>query len=205
MLLILDHYDSFTHNLARYFSVLDCPSKVVQHDFAELADLNPDTFTGLVLSPGPGRPEQAKTALQLVERWSGKLPILGICLGHQIIATAFGARVSAAPRPMHGYLSEIEHDGDGLFSDLQPRFQVTRYHSLLVEAQTLPGDLQVSATTVADHLVMGLRHRTLPVEGVQFHPEAHLTENGLAMLANFVEQTRLFQVGNPVAGVRKCR
>ncbi len=193
MLLILDHYDSFTHNLARYFNVLDCPSRVVQHDLILPFELDPNDYSGLVISPGPGHPDQASLALQLVERWAGLLPILGICLGHQIIATAFGARVSAAPRPMHGFLSEIEHDGKGLFKNLNRRFFVTRYHSLVVDEISLPQELLVSAKTVEDNLVMGLRHRTLPIESVQFHPEALLTENGLGLLANFVDQTRNFR------------
>ena len=193
MLLILDHYDSFTHNLARYFNVLDCPSRVVQHDCVLPAELDPKDYSGLVLSPGPGHPDQAIVARQLIKRWAGRMPILGICLGHQVIAAAFGARVSPAPRPMHGYLSEIEHDGKGLFKNIAPRFVVTRYHSLVADQDTLPPELVVSATTVADNLVMGLRHRTLSIESVQFHPEALLTEYGLALLANFVDKTRGFR------------
>ncbi|MDD2533816.1 MAG: aminodeoxychorismate/anthranilate synthase component II [Eubacteriales bacterium] len=188
MLLLLDHYDSFTLNLARYFTILGVSSRIVQHDQIDGQTVDLSGFRGLVLSPGPGRPEQAHTAHQVLARYAGQLPILGICLGHQVIAHAFGASIIQAPRPMHGYRSLLEHQGRGLFSGLPTHFAVTRYHSLIVDAQSLPATLEVTAKTAEDHLVMGLRHKTLAIEGVQFHPEALLTEQGLALLQNFVSQ-----------------
>lgn len=188
MLLLLDHYDSFTHNLARYFKRLGVPVDLREHDRITPADLNPADYSGLVLSPGPGRPEQASGALHLLERWSGRLPVLGICLGHQIIAHYFQAAVVRASRPMHGYTSLIQHDGTGLFSGLPSPFVATRYHSLVVDPETLPSELVVSAWSQDDRAVMALRHKTLAIESVQFHPEALLTEHGLALLQNFVAQ-----------------
>lgn len=187
MLLLIDHYDSFSHNLARYLTILGHPPRIVSHDQTDLSALNPDDFSGLVLSPGPGRPEQARTALELVHAWAGRLPMLGICLGHQVIAHAFGAQIVKAPRPMHGYLSAVSHDHQGLFLGVPDPLQVTRYHSLVVDRSTLPADLKITAETVDDQLIMGLSHRTLPIAGVQFHPEALLTESGLTLLENFLQ------------------
>lgn len=188
MFLLLDHYDSFTHNLARYFKRLGVPVDLREQDRITPSDLNPADYRGLILSPGPGRPEQASAALSLLECWSGRLPILGICLGHQIIAHSFKAAVVRASRPMHGYTSRIQHDGAGLFSGLPSPFVATRYHSLVVDPDTLPSELVVSAWSQDDRAVMALRHKTLAIESVQFHPEALLTEHGLVLLQNFVVQ-----------------
>ncbi len=166
----------------------------MEHDRIDPDALDPDRYGGIVLSPGPRRPEDAVNAGRIVRRFTGRLPILGVCLGHQVVATAFGASVTRAPRPMHGMLSDIRHDGRGLFAGLPDPLRVTRYHSLVVDRQSLPACLEVSAWT-NDGLVMGLRHRSLPVESVQFHPEAHLTEAGLALLSNF---TRRCGGGTPV-------
>jgi para-aminobenzoate synthetase component 2 len=210
MLLVVDHYDSFTDNLVRYFKILGQPCEVVQHDRIDPDKVNPVDYFGLVLSPGPGRPEEAKTAQLLVQRLAGHLPILGVCLGCQVIATAFGARVIRAPRPAHGYLSAVEHDGQGVFAGLPNPLTVTRYHSLVVDPASVPDCLAITAWTAGtaagtagtddEPLIMGLRHRHLPIEGIQFHPEAYLTEGGLALLANFIEICRQEQAKRPCGG-----
>ncbi|NCC76741.1 MAG: aminodeoxychorismate/anthranilate synthase component II [Clostridia bacterium] len=186
MFLLLDHYDSFTDNLARYFTRLGASVDIREQDRIEPTDLNPADYCGLILSPGPGRPEQATAALQLLDLWSGCLPILGICLGHQIIAHYFKAAVVQTSRPRHGYNSLIRHDGAGLFAGLPSPFSATRYHSLVVDPATLPSGLIASAWSLDDQAIMALRHQTLAIESVQFHPEALLTEHGLALLQNFI-------------------
>lgn len=186
MFLLLDHYDSFTYNLARYFKRLGAAVDLREQDRITPADLNPADYRGLILSPGPGRPDQATAALQLLDHWAGRLPILGICLGHQIIAHFFSAAVVPSPRPLHGYNSLIQHDGAGLFAGLPSPFSVTRYHSLVVDPASLPSSLTASAWSLDDQAVMALRHQTLAIESVQFHPEALLTEHGLELLQNFV-------------------
>lgn len=200
MLLLLDHYDSFTHNLARYFKRLGASVDLREEDRVVPADLNPAHYSGLILSPGPGRPEQAIASLQLLDRWAGRLPILGICLGHQIIAHYFQAAVVQTPRPRHGYNSLIQHDGAGLFAGLPSPFSATRYHSLAVDPATVPSDLIASAWSLDDQVVMALRHQTLAIESVQFHPEALLTEHGLALLQNFVVTCQVQDAGSRQKG-----
>lgn len=200
MILLLDHYDSFTDNLARYFQQLGIRIDLREPDRIAPADLNPAHYRGLVLSPGPGRPEQATVALQLLECWAGRLPILGICLGHQVIAHFFQAAVVSSPRPRHGYNSLVQHDGAGLFAGLPSPFSVTRYHSLVVDPATLPTELVASAWSLDDQAVMALRHRTLAIESVQFHPEALLTEHGLALLQNFVARCQGQGAGSCLSG-----
>jgi anthranilate synthase component 2 len=186
---LLDNYDSFTYNLYQYLGELGAEVKVVRNDaisVAELEALHPD---GLVISPGPGGPESAGVAVQAIRAFAGRVPVLGVCLGHQCIGAAYGASIVRAPELRHGKTSEIYHTGKGVFAGLPNPFIATRYHSLVVDAATCPPELEVTAWT-ADGLIMGLTHRTLPVpvEGVQFHPESILTKSGKALLANFLLQ-----------------
>lgn len=186
MLLMIDNYDSFTYNLVQYFSELGVEVLTVRNDeitLAEIAALQPNY---LCLSPGPGDPQHAGITLAALREFTGKLPILGVCLGHQAIGEAFGGQVIRAQTIMHGKTSEIETDGKGVFTHLPRSFKVTRYHSLALERATLPACLEITATT-ADGEIMGIRHKTLPLEGVQFHPESILTEHGHALLKNFLE------------------
>jgi anthranilate synthase/aminodeoxychorismate synthase-like glutamine amidotransferase len=185
MLLVIDNYDSFTYNLVQYLGELGAEIRVARNDtiaLDEIAALRPDR---IVISPGPGTPDDAGISLELIKRFHGTIPILGVCLGHQAIGQAFGGRVSRAKRQMHGKTSEITHDGRGVFRGLPPRFLATRYHSLAVLEQGLPSELEVSARA-DDGEIMGLRHRRSPVEGVQFHPESVLTDQGKALLKNFL-------------------
>lgn len=185
MLLLIDNYDSFTYNLAQYFGELGAKVRVVRNDaisVEEIEALQPDR---IAISPGPGGPDDAGITLEVIGRLAGKIPILGVCLGHQAIGQAFGGRVIRAPVLMHGKTSAISHAGVGVFAQLPNPFRATRYHSLVVEASSVPESLQVTAWT-EDGLIMGLRHKTLPVEGVQFHPESILTEWGHELLANFL-------------------
>ncbi len=185
MLLVIDNYDSFTYNLVQYLGELGAEIRVARNDtiaLDEIAALRPDR---IVISPGPGTPDDAGISLELIKRFHGTIPILGVCLGHQAIGQAFGGRVSRAKRQMHGKTSEITHDGRGVFRGLPPRFLATRYHSLAVLEQGFPSELEVSARA-DDGEIMGLRHRRSPVEGVQFHPESVLTDQGKALLKNFL-------------------
>ncbi|MDF3015563.1 MAG: glutamine amidotransferase of anthranilate synthase [Thermomicrobiales bacterium] len=186
MILLLDNYDSFTFNLYQALSELGAEVLVRRNDMVTVDDVEGlvHMLDGIVISPGPCTPGEAGISVPLVRRLAGTVPILGVCLGHQAIGEAFGGRISRAPRLMHGKVSMIAHDGAGVFAGLPNPFQATRYHSLIVERSTLPSELEITAE--ADGLVMGLRHRTLPVEGVQFHPESILTPTGNDLLANFL-------------------
>jgi anthranilate synthase component 2 len=186
MVLMIDNYDSFTFNLVQYFGELGAEVKVVRNDeisIDEAARLKP---AQIVISPGPCTPNEAGITLGAIGRFAGTIPILGVCLGHQAIGQAFGGKVVKAGRVMHGKVSTIRHDGKGVFAGIADGFSATRYHSLAVERSSLPDCLEVTAQSEEGE-IMGLRHRTLPVEGVQFHPEALLTEHGHAMLKNFLE------------------
>jgi anthranilate synthase/aminodeoxychorismate synthase-like glutamine amidotransferase len=186
MVVLIDNYDSFTWNLAQYLGELGCAVKVIRNDerpAQEIAAMRP---SHVVISPGPCTPNEAGVSLALIARLAGSVPILGVCLGHQAIGQACGARVVRAKRVMHGKVSRIRHDGRGVFAGLPAEITVTRYHSLAVERETLPGELEVTAEA-EDGEIMGLRHRRHALEGVQFHPEALLTEHGHAMLRNFLE------------------
>jgi anthranilate synthase component 2 len=186
MILLLDNYDSFTFNLYQALSELGADVIVRRNDAVtvdEVERLGP-TLDGIVISPGPCTPGEAGISVSLVQRLAGAVPILGVCLGHQAIGEAFGGTIVRAPRIMHGKVSMIAHDGGGVFAGLPNPLQATRYHSLIVERSTLPSVLEVTAE--ADGLIMGLRHRLLPVEGVQFHPESILTPTGNDLLANFL-------------------
>lgn len=188
MLVIIDNYDSFTYNLVHYLGELGADCRVFRNDaisVEEVLALHPD---GIVLSPGPGYPQTAGICLDLVEKAAGAVPLLGVCLGHQAIGQAFGGRIVRAPKLMHGKLSAIRHDGDGLFDGLPQGFEGTRYHSLMVERDSLPETLQVNADT-DQGVIMGLKHRQLPIFGVQFHPESIASEHGHALLANFLRAT----------------
>jgi para-aminobenzoate synthetase component 2 len=185
MILLLDNYDSFTYNLAQYLGQMGEELEVRRNDqitIEEIDELEPER---IVISPGPCTPKEAGISVPLVEHFAGKIPILGVCLGHQAIGAAFGGRVIRAPKLMHGKTSEIEHDGKTIFRGLPQNFTATRYHSLIVERKSLPGSLEISAET-ADGTIMGLRHRKLRVEGVQFHPESVLTDAGFKLLENFL-------------------
>jgi anthranilate synthase/aminodeoxychorismate synthase-like glutamine amidotransferase len=186
VILIVDNYDSFVHNVARYFEELGAPTKVVRND--AVTTVEPGT-KAVVVSPGPCTPNEAGTSLAVVREYSGRLPILGICLGHQVIGQAFGARVVRARHPMHGEASEIEHDGSGLFRGLPQRFNGGRYHSLIVELDGCDAPLAVTARS-ADGEIMAMKHRDRPTFGVQFHPESILTEHGYDLLRNFLSLAR---------------
>lgn len=192
MLLMIDNYDSFTYNLVQYLGELGEEAWVYRNDqitLDEIAKLQPQR---IVLSPGPCTPNEAGVSLATIERFAGKIPILGVCLGHQSIGQAFGGRIVRARLVMHGKTSAVYHDGQGVFVDLPNPFTVVRYHSLVIDPATLPDCLQMTAwTQTADGAVdeiMGVRHKTLPVEGVQFHPESILTEHGHALLRNFLNR-----------------
>ncbi|ROQ23320.1 anthranilate synthase component II [Gallaecimonas pentaromativorans] len=185
MLLVIDNYDSFTYNLVQYFQELGQQVGVVRNDAATLRELEAMGPKRLVISPGPCSPNEAGISLAAIEHFMSRLPVLGVCLGHQAIAQALGGQVVRAPKVMHGKTSRIDHDNSGLFAGLPNPLTVTRYHSLLVEAQSLPAPLRANAWT-EEGLVMGFAHRELPLHGVQFHPEAILTEAGHELLANFL-------------------
>jgi anthranilate synthase/aminodeoxychorismate synthase-like glutamine amidotransferase len=187
MVFVLDNYDSFTYNLVQYLGELGADVHVVRNDATTVdavAALQPER---IVLSPGPGRPEDAGIMMELIRRMGRQVPILGVCLGHQALGAVYGGNVVRAAMPMHGKTSSIEHNGRGLFSGLTAPFQASRYHSLVVAPETLPDSLEVTARTQDDGTIMGLRHRTLPVAGVQFHPESILTGEGKRILRNFLD------------------
>ena len=186
MLLVIDNYESFTYNLVQYLGELGAEMKVVRNDEVsgeEIEDnLRPEK---ILISPGPGTPDGAGVTLEVIERFAGKVPILGVCLGHQAIGQHFGGRVIRAPEPVHGKPVEVRHDGKSIFEGIEGEFSAGRYHSLVVERESLPDCLEISAES-PDGLIMAMRHRSLPVEGVQFHPESILTEHGKVMLKNFL-------------------
>jgi anthranilate synthase component 2 len=194
MLLMIDNYDSFTYNLVQYFGELGAEVRVFRNDAIsvdEVAALNPSQ---IVLSPGPCTPNEAGICLSLIDRLKGRFPILGVCLGHQAIGQAFGARVVRARQVMHGKTSPVHHHHLGVFAGLPSPLTATRYHSLVVDRAGLPGDFEITAWTRHEDgsmdEIMGLRHKSLPIEGVQFHPESILTEHGHAMLKNFLDAGR---------------
>jgi anthranilate synthase/aminodeoxychorismate synthase-like glutamine amidotransferase len=186
MILLIDNYDSFTYNLYHYLGELGAEVAVFRNDrltLDEVAALGPEK---IVISPGPCTPREAGISCDLIRRFAGQIPILGVCLGHQCIGAAFGGAIVRAPSIMHGKISQVSHDGETIFRSLKNPFNAMRYHSLVVEPETLPEELTVSAQT-ADNVVMGLRHKRLAVEGVQFHPESILAEQGKQLLQNFLE------------------
>jgi anthranilate synthase/aminodeoxychorismate synthase-like glutamine amidotransferase len=186
MVFVLDNYDSFTYNLVQYMGELGAEMTIRRNDeltVEEVEGLEPER---ILLSPGPCTPQEAGISIELIRRFAGKAPILGVCLGHQAIGAAFGGDVVRAPMLMHGKTSEVEHDGQTIFSGIASPMICTRYHSLIVAEKNLPAELEVSARS-SDGVIMGLRHRELPVEGVQFHPESVLTNDGKRLIQNFLE------------------
>ena len=185
MLLMIDNYDSFTYNLVQYFAELGEEVKVVRNDeitAQEIATLNP---TRICISPGPCSPTEAGISVEVIQRYAGQIPILGVCLGHQAIGEAFGGKIIRAQKVMHGKTDDVHHTGIGVFKGLPNPFKVTRYHSLAIEKSSLPADLEITATS-SDGEIMGVRHKKFAVEGVQFHPESILSEHGHALLKNFL-------------------
>ncbi|MEA1974654.1 MAG: aminodeoxychorismate/anthranilate synthase component II [Bacillota bacterium] len=188
MILMIDNYDSFTYNLVEYLKMLKREVKVVRNDkitIDEIKDLKPSI---IVISPGPGTPNEAGISKKIISELKGVFPVLGICLGHQAIAEVFGAKVIKANEPVHGKVSEISHKSRGIFKGLNNPLKVTRYHSLIVDSITLPNELEITAETKLGE-IMGIRHKDYPVVGVQFHPEAVLTEQGLELINNFLEMS----------------
>jgi anthranilate synthase/aminodeoxychorismate synthase-like glutamine amidotransferase len=185
VILVIDNYDSFTYNLVQYLGELGAKPEVVRNDAVDMSGISAMRPERIVISPGPGTPDDAGISLEVIRGLGSGIPILGVCLGHQAIGQAFGATVARARRQMHGKTSAVDHDGRGVFRGVPSPFSATRYHSLAVLADTVPEDLEISARA-DDGEVMGLRHRRWPVEGVQFHPESILTEHGKILLANFL-------------------
>lgn len=189
MLLLIDNYDSFTWNLYQYFCELGAQVRVVRNDAMTLEEMTALPLSHLVISPGPCTPDQSGISLEAIRHFAGRLPVLGVCLGHQAIAQAYGAQVVRARKVMHGKTSAVQHTGQGVFRNLNNPLTVTRYHSLIVARDTLPPEFEVTAWSLRDGVadeIMGFRHRTLPLEGVQFHPESILSEQGHQLLANFL-------------------
>jgi len=195
MLLVIDNFDSFTYNLVQYLGELGSDPQVFRNDAITLDEIGKYECSGIVISPGPGTPADAGISIPAIRRFAGKIPILGVCLGHQAIGEAFGGRIVRAPRPIHGKSCVLAHRGLGVFEGLPDSVEVGRYHSLVVEKSTLPDVLEITAET-DDGIIMGLRHKSFEVEGVQFHPESILTKSGKKMLETFLARCR---VGKSVA------
>ena len=185
MLLVIDNYDSFTYNLVQYLGELGQRIEVRRNDEVTVNQIDAMQPERVVISPGPGTPSDAGISIKVIEKFAGKIPILGVCLGHQAIGQVFGGRVVRAPRLFHGKSSQVQHDGKTIFDGLENPFGAGRYHSLIVERETLPDELEISATT-PNGTIMGLRHRKRKIEGVQFHPESIMTTEGKKLLANFL-------------------
>jgi anthranilate synthase/aminodeoxychorismate synthase-like glutamine amidotransferase len=185
VILLLDNYDSFTYNLAQYLGELGCTLEVHRNDRISVEEIVRRKPERIVISPGPCMPQQAGISIELIQKLSAKFPIFGVCLGHQAVGAAFGAKIVRAPKLFHGKTSEIEHDGKGIFRAVPNPLTATRYHSLIVERKSLPRELEITAET-KDGIIMGMRHRKFKVEGVQFHPESVLTESGKQILKNFL-------------------
>lgn len=182
---VIDNYDSFTYNLVQYIESLGGTTKVYLNDRATVAEIDAQGPHGILLSPGPGTPDDAGVTLEVISTLGSSRPILGVCLGHQSIGQCFGGKVIRAPRLMHGKTSLVEHDGRRIFSAMPNPFEATRYHSLMVEESSMPDCLEISARTT-DGEIMGLRHKSLPIEGVQFHPESFLTQQGTRLISNWL-------------------
>ena len=185
MILLIDHYDSFVYNLARYFCELGAAIQVKRPDEISLDDIKKNPPSHIVLSPGPCSPDENEKSNAIISAFGATIPLLGVCLGHQCIGHVFGGKIIRSPKPIHGKTSQITHNHLGIFKGLPTSFRITRYHSLLIERDTLPDSLIITATT-DDGLIMGIQHKKYPIYGVQFHPEAHLSEHGHALLAHFL-------------------
>jgi anthranilate synthase/aminodeoxychorismate synthase-like glutamine amidotransferase len=189
MLLMIDNYDSFTYNIVQYFFELGAEVVVRRNDAIRPEEIDALSPKWIVISPGPCDPSKAGVSVEVIKRFAGRVPILGVCLGHQCVASAFGAEIVRAPRLMHGKTSMVYHDGRTIFEGIEDPFEANRYHSLIVDKKTLPDCLELSAWTDQDE-IMGIRHRELAIEGVQFHPESILTASGMALLGNFLKTYR---------------
>ncbi len=187
MILLIDNYDSFTYNLVQYFRMLREDVLVLRNDQINIEQIENMDLDAIVISPGPGRPENAGICVEIVRRFQGVIPILGICLGHQVIAKVFGGKIIEAKAPVHGKISAISHDGCAIFKDIKNPLNVTRYHSLVIDKGDFPDNLLITSES-ANGEIMGIRHKTFLIEGIQFHPEAILTEMGLDMLQNFLKE-----------------
>lgn len=188
MILIIDNYDSFTYNLYQYIGEIYTDIKVVRNDEIQVEDIgNINNLDGIILSPGPGTPEKAGICVDVVKKYGDKIPILGICLGHQAIGYAFGGDIVRAEQIKHGKTSDIKHNGEGLFKNIKKPLEVMRYHSLIVDKNKLPEELEITAESLDDNVIMGLKHKKYEIYGLQFHPESIITEEGKKMIKNFVE------------------
>jgi anthranilate synthase/aminodeoxychorismate synthase-like glutamine amidotransferase len=187
MILVVDNYDSFTYNLVQYLGELGAEIRVRRNDEVTVGEIEAMQPGQIVISPGPGRPEDAGVTLDVIRRFGPTTPLLGVCLGHQAIGMAYGGTICRADRPMHGKTSTVEHDSKGVFSGITVPFQAGRYHSLIIAGDSVPAELEVAARTREDGTIMGVRHRKYPVHGVQFHPESVLTDEGRRILKNFLD------------------
>ena len=192
MLLMIDNYDSFVYNLVRYFKELDEEVMIYRNDKIDLDEVDIDQYSGIVISPGPKNPKEAGVSVDIIDKFKGKIPILGICLGHQCIGHYFKGEIKQGEYPVHGKISEIRHNNKGIFKNVKNPLKVTRYHSLVISKDNLPNDLMVTAET-NDDVIMGIEHKDYPIYGVQFHPEAELTEDGHKILKNFIEICKEFK------------
>ena len=192
MILMIDNYDSFVYNLVRYFEELGEEVLVYRNDKITIKDIENMNIDGIVISPGPKSPKEAGLSLEIIDKFKGKLPILGICLGHQCIGHYFNAEVIKGKEPVHGKMFYINHDSKDLFKDVKNPLRVTRYHSLIVDKNDFPNELEITSET-EDNVIMGIKHKSLPIYGVQFHPEAEMTEEGHKILNNFINITKSFK------------
>lgn len=192
MLLMIDNYDSFVYNLVRYFEEIGEEVEVVRNDKININMVDESKYLGIVISPGPKNPTEAGLCLDIIDKFKGRLPMLGICLGHQCIGHYFGGKIIKGESPMHGKISEVIHNNEGVFYDVKIPLNVTRYHSLIVDKESLPNELEITAET-PENVIMGIKHKSLPIYGVQFHPEAELTEEGHKLLENFVSECKRYK------------
>ncbi|OOM73433.1 anthranilate synthase component 2 [Clostridium puniceum] len=192
MLLMIDNYDSFVYNLVRYFEEIGEQVEVVRNDKINMNAIKVNKYLGIVISPGPKDPKEAGSSLDIIDRFKGEIPILGICLGHQCIGYYFGSKIIKGTRPMHGKISEVTHNNKGVFYNVKSTLKVTRYHSLIVDKKSLSKELEITAES-SDNAIMGIKHKKLPIYGVQFHPEAELTEEGHKILENFILECKRFK------------